>query len=327
MTVIVQVLLLILGFILLIQGANVFVSASVGIAKKLRIPGVIIGLTIVAAGTSAPEAVVSIIAASKGSNDIAAGNIVGSNIFNLLLVVGICALIKPFAVRLKEISGDFLVSAGAAGTLLVMAVFSAIFDDPAKGIILRISSALLLFVFVIYMFVLIKKTAKEKDAERDEERQVNRVSVRPLPLSILLAVTGCALVILGGQFTVNSASKIAAWLGVDERIIGLTIVAVGTSLPEFVVSIVACKKGESEIALGNVIGSNIFNILFILGLAGVISPLTAGAGINMIPDIILLILSSLLVLFFVYSGRRLVRTEGFVMVIAYTAYIIYTVAV
>lgn len=333
-----QIVLLILGFALLIQGGDIFVKASVNIAKRLNIPNVIIGLTVVAIGTSAPEAVISVTAAVKGSNSLAISNAIGSNMFNLLLIVGICAFIRPFTVKFKEISRDFWMSAGAAAVLLIIAIIFL-----SQNEIPRLVGVVFLVVFVIYLIILVRQTMKDKRviiekaaAENTETAGTATASgsamsgstdtespPKPLPRTILLAIFGCGLIIAGGQFTVNSASDIALRLGVTERMIGLTVVALGTSLPELVVSLVACRKGQGEVALGNVIGSSIFNILLVLGMVGVITPLPV--DINIIVDLSILTAGSLFSLLFAFSGQRIVRAEGLLMVLMYIAYMAFVI--
>jgi len=318
----IEVGLLIFGFALLIKGADIFVNASVGIAKRLKIPRVLIGLTIVAIGTAAPEAVISVTASVQGANGLAVGNIVGSNIFNLMFIIGLCAVIKPMAVKLHEILKDFWLSIIAAAMLLGFMVFSG-------NIIPRIGSLLFLLVFIGYMIVLVRQALKAKSLEgldaNEGKESVEEIAdkIRPLPMIILFALFGCAMIIVGGQLTVDNATQIAMVMGVSERVIGLTIIAIGTSLPELITSLVACKKGENEFALGNIIGSNIFNILFILGVAGLISPLEIESGL--VIDTIFLVIGSLFALLFVYTNKRLGRSEGLAMVLMYIGYMIFAV--
>ena len=306
----VQILILLVGFALLIYGANVFVNGSVAIANKLRIPTVIVGLTIVAFGTSAPEAVITVTASMRGSNGLAIGNIVGSNIFNLIFIIGLCAVIKPVPVKLKEVSKDFWLSIAGAAMLLVFLLIGG-------AAIPRLGSLLMLAVFTVYLVLLIRRAFKESASSIEEP-----TAQKPIVFYILIAIAGGALIIFGGHLTVESATEIAVFFGVSDRIIGLTVVAIGTSAPELVTSLVACKKGENEFALGNIIGSNIFNILFILGLAGVISPLEIVGGLAI--DTGFLLAASLLALLFVYTKGRLDRREGAVMVVLYLGYIFYT---
>ena len=305
-----QILILLLGFALLIGGANVFVNGSVAIAHKLRIPTVIVGLTIVAFGTSAPEAVITVTASMRGNNGLAIGNIVGSNIFNLVFIIGLCAIIKPVPIKLREVVKDFWLSIVGAVILLVLLLAGGV-SIPQLG------SLLMLVIFVVYLGLLIRRAIKESSSS--EEAQAAQ---KPFIFYILLSIAGGALIIFGGHLTVESATDIAIRLGVSDRIIGLTVVAIGTSTPELVTSLVACKKGENEFALGNIVGSNIFNMLFILGLAGLISPLDIVGGL--VIDTGFLLATSLLTLLFVYTRNVLSRSEGVVMVVLYLGYIIYT---
>ena len=305
-----QILILLLGFALLISGANVFVNGSVAIAHKLKIPTVIVGLTIVAFGTSAPEAVITVTASLRGSNGLAIGNIVGSNIFNLVFIIGLCAVIKPVPVKLPEVSKDFWLSIAGAAILLALLVIGG-------ASIPQLGSLLMLVIFFVYLGLVIRRAIKESSST--EQASTAR---KPIIFYILLSIAGGALIIFGGHLTVESATEIAFGLGVSDRIIGLTVVAIGTSAPELVTSLVACKKGENEFALGNIIGSNIFNILFILGLAGLISPLEIVGGL--VIDTGFLLVTSLLTLLFVYTRKVLSRREGIVMVLLYLGYIIYT---
>ena len=245
-------LLLIVGFILLIKGADMFVDGSSSIASLLKVPGVVIGLTIVALGTSAPEAAVSITAGFAGSNEIAISNIIGSNLFNFLSVVGVCAAIKAFDSDHDILKRDFPVSIALSILLFVLML---------DGTISRIDGVLLVAILIIYIFCMVRSALKNR-VEADEEIKV----MSPLK-SIIFCLIGVAAIIGGGQLVVDSATKIALAFGMSQTLVGLTIIAIGTSLPELVTSIVAAGKGQSGMALGNVVGSSIFNIVFILELA------------------------------------------------------------
>jgi len=309
-----EAVLMILGFALLIKGADIFVNSSVSIAKKLKIPTVIIGLTVVAMGTGTPEVVISVTASIQGANALAIGNVVGSNLFNLMFIIGLCAMIKSIPFKVREISKDFWISIIAAVMLLGLMIIGGAF-------IPRWGSLILLIAFTAYLVVLIRQALKSQGNEAPA--QENTGKKRPLPVIILFAVLGCVLIVAGGQLTVDNATKIAVALGITERMIGLTIVAMGTSLPELVTSLVACKKGENEFALGNIIGSNIFNIMFILGVAGLISPLEIDRALLF--DTIVLIVGSLFALTFVYTSKRLARREGLIMVLMYAAYMTFII--
>jgi len=308
MDVALDILYLAAGFALLIKGASVFVDASVGIAQKLHIPQVVIGLTVVAVGTSAPETVVSVTAAASGANDLAVSNVLGSNIFNIMLVVGVCVLFRPIVSPFRHIARDYWVSMGASVLLLFYILL-------CKDSIPRLGSFVMLAAFAVYMTVLVRGAMRDKTAgAREEETH----KAKPLPLSVLLLLLGGGMIVGGGQLTVSGAVSLALYLGVSQRVVGLTVVAIGTSLPELVTSIVACKKGKNDIVLGNVIGSNIFNILMVLGLSGVILPISVGR--EMLFDAVVLVASGLLFLVFAHTRKRIARWEGFAMILLYAAY-------
>ena len=298
---------LILGFVLLIKGADLFVDGSSSVARIFKVPAVIIGLTIVAMGTSAPETAVSISAAVRGQNEIALSNVIGSNIFNLLVVVGICAAIKPVIPAKEIIRRDLPISLLCAVLLLVASL------NLALG---RIEGIVLLLGFVIYIGYLVY-TARKKPAA-DTEENVRKMSPLKSALFILIGIAG---IVLGGQLVVNSASDIAASFGLSQTLIGLTIVAVGTSLPELVTSIVASRKGENGLALGNAIGSNIFNILLVMGLSTVISPI--GVNMQSVWDLVVLIAMSAVILVYLLIRKKLDRPFGLLMVLTYIGYMAY----
>lgn len=273
----------------------------------MKIPSVIVGLTIVAMGTSAPEASVSITAAISGNSDISLGNIVGSNIFNFLVVIGVSALIFPIISHKDIIKRDLWWNLGITGLLLLLIL------DRKIG---RIDGAILLLGMALYLFVVIKNALKNRTEESKEEL----ISV---PKSIIFMVIGLAAIICGGNFVVDNASIIAKSLGLSETLIGLTIVAIGTSLPELVTSVTAAKKKEAGIALGNAVGSNLFNILFILGASSVLTPINVASELFI--DTIILIAVGILIFIFSYTGRKTNRIEGLIctlLYVAYTAYII-----
>ena len=302
-----EYILLIVGFILLIKGADFFVDGASSVAGKLKIPSLIIGLTVVSMGTSMPEAAVSISASISGDNGISLGNVIGSNIFNLLMVVGFASVILPIATDRDVLKRDMPINIAITAALCVM-----LFD----GELSRLDSAILLLLFAGYLFILIRSAMKNRVEEPVQK-------ILPWGKSILFIVLGLVGIVGGGQLVVNNAKIIAANLGMGETLIGLTVVALGTSLPELVTSIVAARKGDSGIAMGNVIGSNIFNILFVLGLAGVIKPMSAGSEFFI--DTGILIGVSLIMMLFAFTKRKTNRLEGatgIVMYIAYTAYII-----
>lgn len=299
--------LLIVGFILLIKGADFFVDGASSTAKLLKVPSVIIGLTIVAMGTSAPEAAVSISAGLSGSSDIALSNVIGSNIFNLLIVVGVSAIICPMKTEKVILRRDIWWSLGAAVATLIMMTDMKI--SGAEGI-------LLLGGMAAYIAVLVFDARKKRD-EGDEVKAMS-----PLK-SIIYIVGGLAAIIIGGDLVVDSACDIAAAFGMSEALIGLTIVAAGTSLPELVTSIVAAKKGDSGLALGNVVGSNIFNILFILGSASALS--TINVAPELFIDTAILIAVTLLMYFLCRTKEKTSRGEGALCVLVYAAYMAYII--
>lgn len=312
---------LILGFIFLIKGADFFVDGSSSIAKIFNVPTVIIGLTIVAMGTSAPETAVSISAALKGANEIAVSNVVGSNFFNLLVVVGICAILQPINITISLLRRDYPYSIISTLLLLLFLILGYVFTgSPA---LLRIEGIILLIAFVSYLLVLIRTTLIEIAV--GEKVEIEEVKSRSLPVSIILIIVGLAGIIAGGELVVDSASAIASTFGMSDTLIGLTIVAIGTSLPELVTSIVAAKKGEADLALGNVIGSNIFNILFVLGLSSTVHSITL--TFDSITDTVLLIIANLIVLAIVLKKKNYIkRNNGIAMVLIYVVYTIYIIS-
>ena len=300
---------LIAGFVLLIKGADLFVDGSSSVARIFKVPAVIIGLTIVAMGTSAPETAVSISAAAQGQNEIALSNVIGSNLFNLLVVVGVCAAIKPVIPAKEIIRRDLPISLLCAVLLLVASL------NLALG---RLEGVVLLLGFVIYIGYLVFAARKNPAADTDE----NVKKMGPLK-SALFILIGIAGIVLGGQLVVNSASDIAASFGLSQTLIGLTIVAVGTSLPELVTSIVASRKGQNGLALGNAIGSNIFNILLVMGLSSVISPI--GVNIQSVWDLVVLIAMSAVILVYLLIRKRLDRPFGILMVLTYIGFMAYII--
>lgn len=303
--------LLIVGFLLLIKGADFFVEGSAAVAKKLRVPTMIIGLTIVAMGTSAPECAVSIAASIKGSNAMAISNVVGSNIFNLMVVSGFCALFTPLIVHAKTLKQEFPFSILAAIVMLI-----AGFIGMTLG---RIEGVILLVLFAFFLAWMVKSALKARaNAEDIEEEKVKDLGNLQC---LLYIIGGIIAIVIGGDLVVDSATEIARTFGLSENLIGLTIVAFGTSLPELVTSAVAAKKGEVDMALGNVIGSNIFNILLVAGIAATVSPM-AFLMENVI-DLVILIVMSIVVWSFASTKKKIGRAEGVFMLIIYVAYIVY----
>lgn len=312
--------LLIVGFVLLVKGADVFVDGSSSIAKLLKIPSIIIGLTIVALGTSAPEAAVSVIAGLKGSNDIAVGNVIGSNMFNLLVVVGISAVIKPVNVTGQIVKKEFPFMLLVTAALVFMSC-DAFFGNGSVNVISRNEAAVLLLFMAVFLYSVIMsalRSRKEKLDSPEEEKPAYG-----LGKSILFTVGGLAGIVVGGQLVVDSAEKIALGFGMSKTLVGLTIVAVGTSLPELVTSIVAAKKGESDIAMGNVVGSNVFNILFVLALSAAISPM--GINAQCLFDLLILAAVSVTAYVFCATGKQVNRIEGLALVLIYGGYMAYAI--
>ncbi len=302
--------LLIVGFVLLIKGADFFVEGSAAVAKKLKVPTMIIGLTIVAMGTSAPECAVSIAASVKGSNAMAISNVVGSNIFNLMVVCGVCALFTPLAVQARTLKQEFPFSILAAVVMLITG-----FIGMTLG---RVDGVILVVFFIFFLIWMVKAALSARENAQDEEEDVKDMGTLQC---ILFILGGLAAVVFGGDLVVDASTEIARAFGLSENLIGLTIVAFGTSLPELVTSIIAAKKGQVDMALGNVIGSNIFNIFLVAGVAAVVSPM-AFLMENVI-DLIILTAMSILVWSFAATKKKIGRAEGAFMLIIYIAYLVY----
>lgn len=311
-------ILLIIGFVLLIKGADFFVDGSSNIAKLLRIPSILIGLTIVAFGTSSPEATVSIIAAMEGSSDVSLGNIVGSNIFNLTLVVGIAAFIFPLKVENETIRKEIPFTLLASAVLLIL-----MGDVELQGIsdnLLTRSDGLIFLLFLsIFMYYVIEVALKSRGKSSDEKIPADIKWGK----NILITLLGLAGIIIGGQMVVTNGTEIAYSLGMSETLVGLTIIAIGTSLPELVTSIAAALKKESEIALGNIVGSNIFNILFVLGASSLITPLAVNGKVFI--DVIIMILLTVLLLVFSRTNFKIGKREGMTLAIVYIVYLVYII--
>lgn len=307
---------LIIGFALLVKGADIFVDGASSVAKKMRIPAFVIGLTIVAFGTSAPELAVSITAAMKGSNDIALGNVVGSNIFNTLVVLGVSAAITPIAVEKGMIKRDYPLSIFAALLLAVLSMDTILFKK-AEMSLGRIDGIILLIAFAGFMYMTVK-AGLENRTEEDEES-----AAMPIFKSLLFIVLGLAGIVIGGDVSVEAAKEIARAFGLSEALIGLTIVACGTSLPELVTSVIAARKGESDIAVGNVIGSNIFNIFMILGVSATILPMNISN--TYLYDMAILTAVMVLTYLPIAKTKKVTRGMGITMVLVYVAYTAYLI--
>jgi cation:H+ antiporter len=303
---IIQILLLVLGFVMLIKGAGWFVDGTSGVAKKFGIPQLVIGLTIVAMGTSAPEAAVSINAALKGNAGITVGNIVGSNILNILIILGVTGTIVAVAVQKSTLLYEIPYMLVVTGILLTMGI--------TGNEVTRLEGVIFQGLFVLYLgylFMLAKNGKEEK--EEDE--------TRPIWKLLLLGLIGGVIVVWGSDVTVDAATAIAKALHMSDSLIGLTIVAFGTSLPEFVTSVTAAKKGNADIAIGNIVGSNLFNILFVLGVSAVIIPVPF--AVNFRIDTIIAILAGVMLWMSVFKTKKLTRPWGIAMVVGYAAYFVY----
>ena len=315
-----SIIMLVLGFLFLIKGADLFVEGASQIARKFNIPSMIIGLTIVAMGTSAPEASVSITSSLAGQNDMAVANIVGSNFFNILIVLGISSMIAPLPIEKNTIKKDmpFLIFVS-----IMMLLFAHDLD------ITRVEGILLGIVFIMFLVNMVK-SAKQVTDKEDEVLEtaididvIAKESEISITKTILVSAVGIVGIVIGGDMVVNGATSIAQALGMSANLIGLTIVAIGTSLPEFVTSVMATKKGETEIAIGNVVGSNIFNILLILGLAATISPISI-SFIAFI-DVMFMLLITLLLFVFMKKQSHLTKSQGIIFVVMYVVYMTYTI--
>ena len=308
-------LLLIIGMILLIKGADFFVSGASKIAKALRIPSLIIGLTLVSIGTSAPEASVSINASINNLNEMSISNVIGSNIFNTLFILGVNSFIVPLIINKDMKKYDIPVM---IAMYIVLILFSFLITPYKLDII---ESIILLALFISYMIFLVirsKKSNMQVNEEKEEKRDKWYVMK-----GIVFSILGLAMIIFGGDFVVDNASSIAIKLGMSETLVGLTIVAIGTSLPELVTSVVASVKKENDIAIGNVIGSNIFNIIFILGLSSTISSLTLTTAALF--DMIVMLISGVIILLISFFSKNIKRWHGVIIFLSYVAYLAYII--
>lgn len=308
-------ILLLIGFVLLMKGADFAVSGGSGVAEYFRISPVLIGLTVIAFGTSLPEAAVSVTGSISGQSGIAVGNVLGSNLFNLLVVGGVSAMLQPMKVDRILMKRDFPVSLLA---VLFIAVFSAraFFAGQDSFTVNRIGGVALLVVFAAFMGLLFAEAKKDR-ASADEASAAERSLIR----NIAFTVGGLAAIVIGSDLVVDAATEIAYSFGLSETFVGLTIVSVGTSLPELVTSMVAAKKGSNEIAMGNIVGSNIFNLLLVLGLAATIAPVTVPAYLFI--DCVLLTVTTLMVMFFCRGDHRFNRMEGALSFLIYIVYFVY----
>lgn len=309
MGILLQLLLLVVGFTLLIKGADWFVEGASKMADKFGIPQIVIGLTIVAMGTSLPEAAVSISAAAKGSADITIGNVVGSNIMNVLLILGITSVIRAISVKKNTIRYEIPFTIGITALLAVMGLW-----DNNIG---RLEGAVLWVLMIVYLAYLVWVSKTDKDAIEEAPEAGEKDNIFKM---ILMVIVGIVMIVLGSNVTVDAATAIAVGF-MDERLVGLTIVAFGTSLPELVTSCTAAVKGKSDIAVGNIVGSNIFNILFVVGTTALITPVPYSAGFMI--DSIVAVAAMVLLLICVVPGKKLARFGGVVMLVGYIGYFAY----
>ncbi|MEE0106468.1 MAG: calcium/sodium antiporter [Lachnospiraceae bacterium] len=318
-TILKAVFVLIIGFILLIKGADFFVEGASSVAKMLKVPSLIIGMTIVAMGTSLPETSVSIAASMNNQNTLAVSNVVGSNIFNLMVVLGVCAVITELKVSKDVLKRDYPFSVLCAILLLVAGVIGMTLG--------RMDGIIFLVIFAVFIFYLIKsaldarKSGEISEKEREMNEEMEEMQDLPVWKCILYIVGGAIAIKYGGDWVVDSASVIATSFGISATLVGLTICSVGTSLPELVTSIVAARKNELDMAVGNVVGSNVFNILMVLGIAATVSPI-AFLTENII-DIVVLLVFSLITWVLCVTQKKLSKKEGILMLVLYTIYLVY----
>lgn len=309
---ILNVLFILVGIVLVLWGADRLTDGAVAVAEKMKMPQIVIGLTIVAMGTSMPEFCVSLVSALKGTTDLAVGNIVGSNIFNTLLIVGVSAWVAPMTILKSTVRKDIPFALFASVVLFIMCL---------DGNISRLDAGILFVLFLVFMYVTLKG-AKTKDDDTTAKTEPIEDNKKPMAtwLSIVWIIVGLACLIGGSNLFVEGATKVAEHIGVSEAVIGLTIVAGGTSLPELATSVVSARKGNSGIAIGNVLGSNVFNILAILGVTGVITPMHL-QGITML-DLSMMVVSTLLVWLFSFTKYKIARWEGVVLTIVFIGYMV-----
>ena len=312
-------ILLFAGFAALIKGADYFVDGASGIAKFLKIPSILIGLTIVAFGTSSPEAAVSISAALKGNNGIALGNVLGSNIFNISVIIGITAIIFPLDVHKQTMRKEIPLTLLAGVALLILSADG--FLKKGQSILLdRADGAILLLFFIVFVYYIVEAALNSKDPEENYLPE-NEHETPKLGLNILYTIGGLTAILIGGNWVVNSSIEIATSFGVSQTIIGLTIVAIGTSLPELITSVTAARKKNTDIAIGNIVGSNIFNVFFVLGASALINPIAIDPKLML--ELIMNIALTVVLLAFSRSQSKIVKWEGAVFIVLYLLYMAY----
>lgn len=308
MEMLIEMLLLIVGFVMLVKGADWFVEGVAGIAEKFGIPQLVIGLTIVAMGTSAPEAAVSITSAIKGNAGITIGNIVGSNILNILIILGLTAVITNVAVQKSTIRYEI--------PFMLIITLVLLVQGMTGNEISLVEGIILWALFLVYMVYLFRMAKNQKEDVSNEKSQ-------PVWKLLLMGIAGAVLVVWGADVTVNAASAIARMFGMSDRLIGLTIVALGTSLPELVTSVTAARKGKADIAIGNIVGSNIFNILFVVGTTAIVTPVIFEA--NFVIDTLVAFAAGVILWLGVFKNKELRRPAGIVMLLAYAGYFVYLI--
>ena len=313
------IILLVVGFVILIKGADWFVDGASAVAGNFKISKMLIGLTIVAFGTSAPEFAVSIKSLLSGSGDIVLGNVVGSNIFNILLILGVSACVHTLTVKNNTVKKELPITL-LMSTLLFTLLSDNLFDSKITNMFTRGDGFVLLLFFLVFVYYLISLMRNKTEDEVNEEKLMK------LPKAILLTVLGITGIVLGCNYVVDSASFIAEMLGVSQRMIGLTIIAMGTSLPELVTSVIATKKGEYDIAIGNVVGSNIFNFGVVIGLPVLLFGSIPNITYNLV-DLMMMLASAALLFIFSYNDYKIKKNEGIIFIIMFVLYYSYVIFV
>ncbi len=306
-----SILFLLIGLILLVKGADYFVEGSSSIAKRFNIPSMVIGLTLVAFGTSSPELAVSVSGSLNQTNGIVFGNVVGSNIVNILFILGISAFINPISIKSKTIFKEMPFAILTTIALMLM-VMDGLINGAPISVISHSEGWILLLFFAIYLYSMVEISVLGKEESEEE------IIVLPVPKSVIFTIGGLVAIVFGAELVVGAASEIAAILGLSETLIGLTVVAIGTSLPELITSVVAAKKGENDIAVGNIVGSGIFNVLFVMGISGVIYPIDIDVAYY--TDLWILLAAMLIVVPMMYTSKKISRFEGVVMMLGYVGY-------
>jgi cation:H+ antiporter len=322
-----SILAIIFGLVLLVIGAEGLVRGASSIAAKLKVSPLVIGLTVVSFGTSAPELTVSLVSASKGATDLAVGNVIGSNIVNILFILGVCAIIMPLAVKSSTVWKE--IPLALLGVILVFIMGNdQMFDGTPLNALTRTDGIALLALMGIFMYYIfgMAKSDREKAVEaKINDEEVDNIKVMSLPTSTGMTIAGLVALVVGGRILVDGAVDIASSLGLSEALIGLTVVAVGTSLPELAASLVATIHKQADIAVGNVVGSNIFNVFFVLGVSSTINPLPISSELNF--DILFSILATSMLFVFMFIGHKhkLIRWEGIMFIAMYVGYVTYLV--